>query len=506
MFGWVRWVHGVVVTGCVALPGCAESECWYGAFNYRDGATIDDDDAFADYADECIIVTGNLKITGGVTDLSGLEGIVGIHGSLRLVGDTLGDTDGLSGLEYVVGDVVIAHSDSLDSVQLPRLRSVAGTLKFEELPRLNDLSGMPELVDVHKRVVFSRLDAVRRLDLPGFRTIGALVIEDNAHLEEIIASDTLFEIGGDLRVRGNPVLQRVQGFGGLDRVGGLFRIGANRLSSYRKHHTTADLNPGPPPGTIRDVLIDRNDKLEEVVGFGALHRMAGEFDILLRSRASITITHNAVLARVDAFENVDGISNAGLWLYYVVSHNPEIVEIPRIAIRAVPEDHLFVELNVEDNLVLSSLLDLGGIAVDNATIRSNPALESLEGLTIKRGLRLLSNDALTSIEGLSWVGPQDLRIEIASNSALRSLAPLFGIDKDVTSIRILNNPELPQSEAAFLTLALNPEVPSLSKVAGNEGWVPMNPCAYVDDRECDELPGYAYAICQPGTDEADCAE
>ncbi|MEM6989601.1 MAG: hypothetical protein AAF721_03865 [Myxococcota bacterium] len=509
------WYSAALV--CLALPGCGD-ECRAGGFDYRDGAVLERSEQLDAFEGECIVVLGKLSVVGErIGDLSGLEGILGIHGALVLRSTALTSTAGLSGLEYVNGNIVVADAPSLERVELPSLRSAGWDVRLARLPRLFDLDGFEALSTIEGSLSLRELDAMRTMRLPELSSVGGSVyIENNWHLEDLVEPDALFEIGGYLRVRGNPMLRSVSGFNALDRVGGTIRIGGNADRWYRYDWEPLEEKPQPHPGTVGGVRIDNNSKLESVSGFGSLRDLWAPPRDSSQNLAFFSIFTNHSLQTVNAFQGLSGARSTApdtVWSYTIfvtVSNNPALQRLPRFAPLAGDDRPIFRSLYLKANGSLRTLDDLANWRFESVALLANDELHSLRGLRLTEAsaLSLIDNASLPDLDGLSMTEDAEpaTRIRIEGNPSLLDISGLVRAHDggvQYREIEVLRNGSLPQVQAAWVT---GTSAPERSKVAGNAGWVASDPCPFVEDGECDEDDTFGRAICAPNTDEVDCAE
>ncbi len=508
----VAKVGGVLAVCC--LGACAEPRrCSYGAFDFRDGSVVEDPEQLYAYAGDCVVVLGNLTIAGDrISDLTGLEGVVAVHGTLRLQSQALTSTEALGSLEYVEDNLVVADAPSLEQIEIPALRSIGSDLRLGRLPRLRAFAGMPELVEVGRSVSLRELDAMSHLELAGIRAIaGDLYIENNGQLETVVELGALAEIGGYLRIRGNPRLTGVTGFNELDRVGGTIRIGNNSTDGYRQRYPELnDLRP-PRAGTVRSIRIDHNERLREIVGFGALERFWTGASASSSAKADITISDNEALESLEAFEGLRGTANStpevpvSTRLSVDVVGNLRLNRLPRFAPLDDAGGELRVYLTIENNGALQTLEDLSGWFFRGVDIRSNGALRSTDGLVLADAtwLNIVGNDSLTSLGELRIEAGPSLSISIVDNRELSDVTRLADTETRTHIVSILSNAKLPQAQAVWVAGMLRG---SWFKVAGNLGWLAADPCPWTEDSVCDELDTSTTRICAGGTDVVDCAQ
>lgn len=466
-----------------------DQPCWYTAFDFRAGGTVETSEDLAEYDGGCVVIDGTLTVEGReLDDLSGLEGVVGITGSLRLTGSSLASTKGLEGLEFVGGGLRVSDSYALERIDLPSLETIGGVLVVERLPRLVTLDGLPVLDEVGGDVRLRELDALTIARLPGWSYIGgSLAIENNALLDSVLEPGTLFEIGGYLEISQSHRLRVVDGFGSLLWLRDGIRIVAadwdpSPSSPFHSPTTTV----APERGAIGDFVIAGTRSLEEVIGFEQMH-----------ATESVWIDSNERLRRVAGFATQAGNEHvlSDLW----VRDNPNLTRLPALtgAIR---------HMALENNDSLSSLTDLEDATLYRVDLEANAGLRSLAGLNLADGwldLCIVDNETLESLHGVGiappgawWGGLRVLRND--SLSDISALEPMTV--HPPTEAIIADNPRLPQSQAAAFAEMLGTVE---GKAAGNLGWEPPPVCPW-QDGICDEDPEYGVVLCPEGSDQVDC--
>ena len=497
--------------------GCQEQErCWVATMDYREGVVIDEPAQLDAFSGRCVAIVGNLVVEGEkVFNLDGLEGVVAVHGSIRLRSPSLRSTSGLSGVEYVSRSVLVSDAPSLERFEMESLRSIGGDLSLARLPRLFDLDGTPELVEVGQSVALRELDALAEMNLPEIEVIGRnLYIENNPQLESVHEDGVLFEVGNYFRIRGNPRLRSVSGFNGLDRIGTNLRIGNNSRDGYRDEYPTLDPRPRGQPGTVKSIRIDHNGPLEEVSGFESLQALWTSAAESTQAVSSITVSDNASLAHLDAFSGLSGTRNPtpdlSVWtsVFVFIEDNPALVRLPRFATLDARDGDVTVDLFVERNASLESLADFGRWQFSTVNLLDNAAFNSMSSIALydSGSVRIIGNDSLKTLDGLAFAraATHGSRLTINDNDQLEDVTSLLrAANLSAYSVEILGNPSLPQAQAAWVAVAVGNRS---GKVAANAGWLPADPCPFTEDFECDETQVHGERICQVGTDEVDCAQ
>lgn len=113
-----------------------------------------------------------------------------------------------------------------------------------------------------------------------------------------------------------------------------------------------------------------------------------------------------------------------------------------------------VSLRIADNAALRTTADLAGLIVSPVvTIENNPALEDIQGLSRFRGeytgleVYLISNDSLTSLQGMRGLFGTLTRLVIEDNGALENLDGLEGLTDTRWGLTLKSNPRLSNIDA-----------------------------------------------------------
>lgn len=466
-----------------------DQPCWYTSFDFRDGSAVETYEDLAEYDGECVVIAGTLTVRGReIGDLTGLEGVVGITGSLRLTAPSLASTNGMEGLEFVGGGVRVSDSYALERVTFPSLETIGDVLIMERLPRLVTLDGFPVLDEVGGDVTLRELDALTVARLPPWSYIGgSLRVEDNELLDSVLEPGTLFEIGSYLEISQNHRLRVVDGFGSLQWLRDDIRIVAtdwdpSPSSPFHPPTTTR----APERGAVGDLIVTGTRSLEEVTGFEQIH-----------ATKSVSIKSNERLRRVVGFATQAGDEQvlSDLWVH----DNPELSQLPALT-------GTIGYMTLENNDSLTSLADLEDARVHRVDLEANAGLRSLAGLNLADGwqeLCIVDNEALENLHGLGiappgawWGGLRVLR-----NGTLSDISALEPMTvHPPTQAIIADNPRLPQPQAASLAERLGTME---GKAAGNLGWELPASCPW-EDGICDEHPVYGVVLCPEGSDQEDC--
>jgi hypothetical protein len=342
------------------------------------------------------------------------------------------------------GSVMILSNERLESLELPELASVGGTLRLRDNPALRTLV-LPALREVGDKLVVVDHAALVEFELPALETIGGEVlfedndaildvdglgalswvgdsftIRGNASLRTLEGFVSLTEVVGDFFVRNNTGLLTIDGFDALEIVGGSVRIRDNAsLSSLRGLERLQEVASLSVTGNPKMQLLDGLDLLRVVEGHLGVTDNAGllelaAFDLLEEVGGDLDLSGNARITVIGGFSRLE---SAGARLD--LSHNPMLVSVyglgrlqelggslllvnlPQLhdvqGLAAIGAVGGHVELRgtaLAEPLGLNALIDIGADLV----VRDNPLLVSLhpwtELQTVGRDLKIVGNRRL----------------------------------------------------------------------------------------------------------------
>jgi hypothetical protein len=366
----------------------------------------------------CSKINGRLSITGAeITDLAGLNGITTITGGLHILDtELLTSLDGLQSLEQLGDSLLLANNAALEQIDalagtagqldyltiyenaklnslegLSGLTDITGSIWFRSNPALVSLSGLPQITELtgdlnldhfdwqFEPSSLSELDGLENLRIVG-RSLriqnlavshlnfldnvesvgGPLVIENNRNLEALDAFSRL-RSAGSISIRGNSILNSINGFAKLQEVNGLFEISFN-------------------PSWV------------EFGGLPALERIVGSLDF----------RRNDGMLLLDGFSAL--VSAGGI----LISSNLELLRVPAFSRLTTMDSNLWITGNLKlfDISGFSTLEKVGGtLRISGSALQD---LDPLEGLLHVAGDLYIQNGALNDCDAiLSLVDPID---------------------------------------------------------------------------------------------------
>jgi hypothetical protein len=379
------------------------------------------------------IINGNFSIGGVPSFLPPMPGTMSIGNLI------LSDISGLSNIDSIYGDLEIKKNPLLNSLSdLLNLNDITGSLIIEDNDGLTSLHGLEGITRVGHWFSIDNNDVLT--DLSALQNIieidHFLFITNNTVLTDITG---LLNIGTDyhdLIITGNPLLsmcsiESVCNFLELDSVLVLIENNATGCNSIQQIEDACN-------GICSSGDITFTSQ-QEVDDFPSLHPDCTEIDGALIVQGA-DITNLDSLAQITSCESlILGESAAG---------NPLLSNIDGLS----NITNISVELRLMGNDALSSIaaLSFENTFIDGVYIIDNDALLSLEGLENLDTLNILSikeNDALIDLNGLNNLSLIYLYIIIENNDALLNLSGLDSLTTISDHLYIVGNEVLSNIDA-----------------------------------------------------------
>ncbi|MCF0040673.1 T9SS type A sorting domain-containing protein [Dyadobacter fanqingshengii] len=276
-------------------------------------------------------------------------------------------------------------------------------------------------------------------NLPGDLTITGADIDDLSNLV------TLTNVGGNLLINGNPLLENVTGLNNIVAVGGDLEITENEaLVSLEALSNVAQVD-----GSL---IIGDNDLLTDLAGLTSIHDIG--VDLIIGANDLLTTLSPLVINSVgrdlqlgfnEALVNLAGLENISTVPGFVeIIGNITLVNLSGLnGLTSIGED-LYIDFN--DNLVsLEGLENLKSIDSD-LYMEENSSLVSLAGLeglnTIGDDIEIDYHDALVDLKGFSGLTSVGGALILQNNFGLESLDGLEGITSFGEEILLSFNPFL----------------------------------------------------------------
>lgn len=355
-----------------------------------------------------VLIPGDRVITSQ-TDINELMAVTAfaIGGDLILEG--IGDTDltGLDSLVQVEGSLLIRDNPGLQRLPLDGLQHVAGDLVVRGNPVLHTVG------------VFPRLE----------RLNGSIVLEGNgpADLGGFAALDRL---DGDLRIAGYDGLRVVSGFGKLIRIGGSLQILNN--------HGTALRLPGLQRlARVQGGMQVESNSIDTLVAPAGLLSVGGSLEVTDNSLHALSglgqlklIEGSFVLAADDSLQVVEELTNLT-----EIGGALSLRGLSRLSTVAFLDGLSRVDGGFElvDNTVLATvrlprLQRAGGMRLTCDPL--DCALQEMEFAELDRlhGDLVIAGTRLLNLDGLSHLRTVEGDLILQFNDALDDIQGLAGLD------------------------------------------------------------------------------
>jgi len=306
------------------------------------------------------------------------------------------------------GNIIISTQDDLNNFKnnFPGCSHLSYNL-FLSSEDITSLEPLDEVVTIEGSLVIGYLSGTSVVNLTGLNNltqVGGLSVQENNKLKNLIGLESLTRVSGILSVSGNTQLVDLEGIESLSIVD-------------------------------KSVIINSNFNLLNLNGLGSLE----------------TINENLTIEFNTGLRNLEGLSNLKEVLGGVsVSFNSNILSLKGLESLSSISGFLQIEDN-EKLLNVEGLTDLQSIS-SFTTIKRNPYLQNLEGLNslekVGSILEISQNELLESVIGLESLSSV-YRLEVTSNSFLKSLSGLSGLAEITDSLIITFNPKLNECDLPF---------------------------------------------------------
>jgi len=332
-------------------------------------------------------IDGDLLITGSVQNLSPLEKLTIVNGSVEIKANSgLTNFSGLEALEIITGGLRIENNPALTNfVGLNRLAEVDGLFYVINNDNLINLAGLNNLEIINRGGEFRIQGCDKLINLDGLEMLkyiaGNLILIDNSLLENIHGLKNLLKIFDRLYVTNNPALKDLNGLEKVIKIDDGIDIENN--SSLSNINALGNLTTGSSYGS-GVINLNGNNKLDSLPHF-----------------KNITVLDYLIL-KDNSLKSINGLSTLKSVRYGLTIEN----NVNLIDLKGLEQLEVSGNLNIIGNSLLTDLKGLKGLtkATINIAIMSNENLTGLSGL-----------ENLKTIEG--W-------ISIAGNIKLADFCPL----------------------------------------------------------------------------------
>ncbi|MBK8565002.1 MAG: T9SS type A sorting domain-containing protein [Saprospiraceae bacterium] len=320
------------------------------------------------------------------------------------------------GCTHVLGDVKIVNSSASNLAGLAQIKTIGGDLDIFYSDNLVSLAGLDSLTSIGTNLQIGGNNGLTSLNgLNNLTSVGGtLQVSGNFALEDLDGMEGVTTIGQSLSISGT-LLTSVDGLSSVTSIGKDFQIYSNEyLASIS---ALASLET-----TVGNFILNTNPALSSLNGLENLVSVGGNFE--LSSLGSLT-----------SFAGLENLSSVG--------GNFKIAGVPLPTSLAGFND--LSSVGQEFSVGGANLTSLDGLERlktigKHFYVSNNPNLNDLTALdslvSIKGTIRVLSNDALTSLKGLDNIDPLgilDLYVTSSPNLSVCDVASICGYLADPTN-------------------------------------------------------------------------
>ena len=333
----------------------------------------------------------------------------------------------------ITGTLSIVDSE-LESVELPNLMAIGGSLIIEDAPLLTDLAGLENLVSVGQDIGLRGNDAL--VDLEGLNSLitigGSIMVLENDSLRNLGGfSEYVSTIPGSIIISDNPVLETLHGLQGIRTVGGDVIIFSNETLNTLEGLESLTFVEG-------SLLLEENPGLLDCTGLSGLAKVSGDLEIV----------------RNDGLISFDCIGDLSIVNTLTIEGNASLTDLSGLRIWIIDQG-----ITIKDNPSLSTF---EGWAVDDTrnvsdmVIDNNDALVSMNGFPVEidafsiEYLVITDNNALQDVDGLEAVKHIGITLSIRNNPALSHLDGLRALRSVEGGVEIVENGTLPDCDICVL--------------------------------------------------------
>jgi hypothetical protein len=422
-------------------------------------------DSFAINYPGCTMIEGDVKISGDVANLNGLNVLNAIGGDLEIYNTLyLTNCTGLDNLSSVGGDLSIQSNYVLSSLAgLQDLTSVGGELDVSynntlvSIEALNNIDGSsldklsvyhnnnltncsaeclceyltnpPGIVNIYYNgdgcdnppqvadqcgftlscLPFGNYYFLSQADInsfqenyPGCQSLTGKISINGEDITNVTGLSEITKIDGHTYIEGNEQLSDLTGLNNVSKIDGIISISYNPQLSVLNGFNSTDTIDG-------NFFIYQNENLADIPGMSSLLYVAGDLQIM----------DNVNLSGLSGFNHLEKIGG-----YLGVILNPSLLSLSGF----------------------ESLDTLEGL--DIWQNNSLPTLEGFESLTyINQNLGIAGNEGLISLSGLETLVSVGIGINIYENNALLTLSGIDNIEPGIlNSLSVRDNPLLSECD------------------------------------------------------------
>ena len=417
----------------------------------------------------CTELNGDVIVEGDdITSLTGLNNITSIGGDLVIgrplsggVNPLLSDLSGLDMLGIIHGSLKIVSNENLLSISgLGDLDSIGGNLEVISNHDLSSLTGLDNLTHIAAAIRIEGNDDLP--NLTGLESItsidGYLSIFNNNNMSDLTGLNNLEEVGGDVELWGNDNLSNLSGLDNLARIGGDLKITSSDGLTNLSGLDMLDSISG-------SMIFEFNSNLNSFSGLDELSSIQGDLSILRNYNLSslsgldnispgsinnLSILGNNSLSNCDVISICDYLSSPGgsVNIYDNApgcDSPPEIASACGFTLSCLPYGNYYIQSQADVDeffIVYPDCFELNGNA--NISGENITDLSGLNGITsIEKNLSVNGNFSLIDFEGLSSLnsigGGFYLGHYVGGNPLIQSFSGLEGLTRIGGTFQILYN-------------------------------------------------------------------
>ncbi|TCN60889.1 gliding motility-associated C-terminal domain-containing protein [Flavobacterium circumlabens] len=329
----------------------------------------------------CEVISGNLYISGDVSDISKLTSIKSIEGDLMVNSYKITDVSNFLDLEFVGGNLIITNTLIKNLIGFSKIKSINGSLNIYQnsrnpLETINAFENL-EIIKGDFQIYEPSLQTITGFDKL-IEITSNLILSDNSRLTQVPSFNSLKIIGGDLSITNTyaSVLENINSFNTLETIGNDFKIASPSLVSIDGFKNLKKINRffQISPSGFRSPI------LKTIPDFENLEIIGGGFEI--------TETEIIKLPGFNKLKSIGG--------WFMIRHNSSLESIE--GMNNLKSIAGVIDIGINEKL--ENIKGLKNLAESGALlIGGNPSLKTLEGLQslIRVGEYYSSNDVSIKI-------------------------------------------------------------------------------------------------------------
>ena len=249
----------------------------------------------------CSTISGDLLITGPVTNLSALDYLISVEGDIIITNTQINTVSNFSSLALVLNTIEISENNMLtEIIGFNALIDLGTIFKIENNQNLVTINGFNNATDVFGDFWINNNASLQTMD--GFSSLTTVHsffgINDCPLLVSIPSFNNINYVSWAIQFF-NTGLTDLSGFDNLSSIGGIDPTSGFNISNNENLVTVSGFNCLE---TITfDLLIQENPLLETISGLASLNSV-GQF---------FTIRNNATLESLNGLQNLTSVSSAG---------------------------------------------------------------------------------------------------------------------------------------------------------------------------------------------------